>query len=166
MNVKIYNKLEICTSQLCKLRHSISLQYVDRQMTASSFICLHPLALNRFNLPQPRANASTPLCDIKWHHDTLISVKFYNYGTNINAKHYIIEKFLNTEHPSEIALRLLSVMCTHDSRFIDVNFGQCLLIEFIDESVIFLQSDKSSRSTLWQYWANVLRAHNKNISII
>lgn len=70
-----------------------------------------------------------------------------------------------TGQPSEIFLRLLSVTLTHDSRFIDVSFAQCLLIAWMDWSVIFLQSDKSSRSTLWQCWASVLWKRNGSVSL-
>lgn len=51
-------------------------------------------------------------------------------------------------HPSDIAFKLLSVILTHDSKFIDDNFEQLLLIANVDESVIFLHADKSKRSIL------------------
>lgn len=51
-------------------------------------------------------------------------------------------------------------MLTHDSRLIDVIFAQCLLMACVAWSVIFLQSDKSKRSMLWQCWASVLKTGN------
>jgi len=43
---------------------------------ALSFICLQPLLLNLRSLTQPRASASTPFSEIRWHQDTLISMRF------------------------------------------------------------------------------------------
>lgn len=64
------------TSQLCKLSTVNDLQYVAKQMTALLFTCLHPLLLNRLNLVQPRASASTPFSVIDSHHEMFISNKF------------------------------------------------------------------------------------------
>lgn len=85
----------------------------------------------------------------KWKHG--IDAKWIWIAESANK---IIWKL--TGQPSEISLRLLSLILTHDSRFIDVIFAQCLLIACAAWSVIFLQSDKSNRSMLWQCCASVL----------
>lgn len=71
-----------------------------------------------------------------------------------------------TGHPSATFFKLLSLILTHDSKLIAVNFEQCLLIAYMAWSVIFLQSDRSSRSILWQCWASVLRRQKKRRKIL
>lgn len=71
---------------------------------------------------------------------------FFSYVFSMGT----LEIMQRTGHPSATFFKLLSVILTHDSKLIEVNFEQCLLIAYIAWSVIFLQSDKSNRSMLWQ----------------
>lgn len=64
------------TSQLCRFSTIKSGQYLARHVMALSFICLQPLLLNLRNLTQPRASASIPFSETRWHHDTFISSRF------------------------------------------------------------------------------------------
>lgn len=73
-----YGWLSNChTSQLCRLSSVNDLQYVAKQITASLLTCLQPLLLNRLNLLQPRAKASTPFSVIESHQEMLISNKLW-----------------------------------------------------------------------------------------
>lgn len=151
------------TIQLCKLSTVNDLQYVAKQMTALLLTCLQPLLLNRLNLLQPRAKASTPFSVIESHHEILISSKFWNDRRNKQNCNCWAFKCDNgkvnplTGQPSAKFFKLLSVMLIHDSKLIAVNLEQCLLIAYIAWSVTFLQSDRSNRSILWQCWASVLK---------
>lgn len=55
-----------------------------------------------------------------------------------------------TGQPSDIYLRLLSVMFEQESRLMAVSLLQYLLMSVIELSVIFLHSDRSRCSMLWQ----------------
>jgi len=72
-----------------------------------------------------------------------------------------------TGQPSDKYFKLLSVMLEHECKLMAVSLEQYLLMDCVDISVIFLQSDRSKCSILWQWFARVLKyIHSYRINVL